>query len=104
MLDSRTYRTVRDRVIKAALDQPDSVIVDVTALSAPAESAWAVFTSARWHLTTWPEVPIALVCEHADGRRVLARNGITRYVGVYDWVATATSATRTAPRARRRVR
>ncbi|PRC59042.1 sulfate transporter, partial [Mycobacterium sp. ITM-2017-0098] len=33
-----------------------------------------------------------------------ARNGITRYVGVYDWVATATSATRTAPRARRRVR
>ncbi|PRC50464.1 sulfate transporter, partial [Mycobacterium sp. ITM-2017-0098] len=41
VLDSRTYRTVRDRVIKAALDQPDSVIVDVTALSAPAESAWA---------------------------------------------------------------
>lgn len=102
VLDGSTYRTVRDRVIKAALDEPDCVVVDVTGLSAPAESAWAVFTSARWHLTNWPEVPIALVCAHRDGQRTLARNGITRYVPVYDSLAAAAAAD--MPQTRRRVR
>ena len=104
LLDSSTYRTVRDRVIKAAIDQPDSVIIDITELTAPASSAWSVFTSARWHLTTWPEVPVALVCGHERGRHVLARNGITRYVAVYDSVAAAVKAIpRTPHPGRRRV-
>jgi hypothetical protein len=106
VLDSVTYRTVRDRVIKAALDRPDSVVVDVTGLLAPTESAWSVFTSARWHLTIWPEVPIELVCGHAEGRHALARNGITRYLPVYDTVEAAAAAvsTHTTPAGRRRVR
>ena len=49
-LDSITYRSLRDQIIKAALDEPKAVIVDVTHLGVPAESAWVVFTSARWHV------------------------------------------------------
>ncbi|MCW2653759.1 MAG: sulfate transporter [Mycobacterium sp.] len=82
-LNSATYLSLRDVIIKAALDEPRAVIVDVTRLVVPAPSAWAVFTSARWHITRWPDVPMALVCEHREGREAVARNGVSRYVPVY---------------------
>ena len=90
-LDGRTYREVRDSVIKAALEEPRAVFVDVTALSVPSESAWAAFTSARWHVGTWPAVPIVLVCAHGAGRDAITRSGAARHVPVY---ATAQSAAR----------
>lgn len=83
VLDGTSYLKLRDIIIKGALDGPRAVIVDVTALSVPSESAWAVFTSARWHVSVWPEVPILLVCAHGEGRQAITRNGITRYVPVY---------------------
>ncbi len=105
LLDSSTYRTARDRMIKAALDEPRAVVVDVTDLAVPAESAWAVFTSARWHLTSWPEVSLSLVCGHTAGRHALARNGILRYLPVYGTVPDATAAAAHGMMApRRRVR
>lgn len=82
-LDSTTYLSLRDTIIKAALDQPHAVVVDVTSLVVPAPSAWAVFTSARWHVSEWPDVPMVLVCAHAEGRGAIVRNGIARYVPVY---------------------
>lgn len=106
VLDGTTYRTVRDHVIKAAMDQPESVVVDITELSAPAESAWAVFTSARWHLVTWPETAVILVCRHEPGRQTLKRNGITRYLSVYGTFEAAAEAVagHGKPQGRRRVR
>lgn len=92
VLDSRTYRSLRDSIIKTALEEPRAVIVDVTDLEVPAESALAVFTSARWHVGRWPEVPILLVCEHRGLRSALARNGVTRYVPSYDSVQAAMDA------------
>jgi anti-anti-sigma regulatory factor len=92
ILDGSTYRTLRDTVVKSALDQPSGVVVNVTRLDAPSPSAWAVFTSARWHVSTWPDVPITLVCEHERGRLVLHRNGITRYVPAYADLASAVAA------------
>lgn len=83
VLDSSTYRTVRDTVIKAALDEPRAVIVDVDRLRVPSASAWAVFTSARWHVSIWPDVPVALVCARPQVRRALAGGGVTRYVPVH---------------------
>jgi hypothetical protein len=92
VLDGSTYLTLRDSIIKAALDQPDAVIVDVNALEVPADSAWTVFTSARWHVSTWPDVPIVLIC--ADGRRrtMIRANGVTRYVPVHPTADDALSA------------
>jgi anti-anti-sigma factor len=88
-LDSGTYRQLRDEIIKAALEEPRAVIVDVTDLDVPAESALAVFTSARWHVDRWPKVSIMLVCEHPGRRSAIARSGITRYVSAYATVRAA---------------
>ena len=106
VLDSSTYRSLRDRIIKAALDEPQAVIVDVTDLVVPAESAWVVFTSARWHVGVWPEVPIMLVCEHVAGRSAIARNGVTRYVPLHASLQAALDAVTCAgaPPLRRRAR
>ena len=80
VLDSTTYRGLRDAVIKAALGEPRAVIVDVNRLGVPSASAWSVFTSARWHVSTWPDVPILLVCADPQRRQVIARCGVARYV------------------------
>ncbi|HWF30465.1 MAG TPA: STAS domain-containing protein [Mycobacterium sp.] len=83
VLDSMTYRSLRDAIIKAALDEPRAVIVDVNKLSVPSESAWSVFTSARWHVSIWPDVPILLVCELQRSLRAITANGVSRYVPVH---------------------
>ncbi|MGA5463445.1 STAS domain-containing protein [Mycobacterium sp. NPDC050041] len=92
VLDTTTYLPLRDSIIKAALDEPRAVIVDIAHLEVPAQSALAVFTSARWHVQRWPEVPIALVCEHADSRDAVVQNGVARYVPVYPTVDEALQA------------
>ena len=92
LLDNRTYRGLRDRIVKAALDGPQAVLVDVGRLEVPAASAWAVFTSARWLVNTWPDVPIALVCDSVATRSAIRRNGITRYVPVFPSAGTALDA------------
>ena len=89
VLDSVTYLELRNTIIKAAMDQPPAVLIDVTQLWVPASSAWSVFTSARWHVKTWPDVPIMLTCAHEDGRDDIARNGVARYVPVYSSAETA---------------
>lgn len=89
VLDSSTYRGLRDSVIKAALDEPKAVIVDVNRLAVPSQSAWAVFTSARWHVNIWPDVPILLVSADIRDRRAIARCGVARYVPVHPTCAAA---------------
>jgi anti-anti-sigma regulatory factor len=61
VLNARTYQQVRDSVINVAIDQSTAVIVDINDLEVRDDQSWAVFTSARWHVQQWPEVPIALV-------------------------------------------
>lgn len=104
VLDSTTYLRLRDAVIKAALDEPSAVIVDVNGLDVPTASAWSVFTSARWHVSTWPDVPILLVCARAVSRDI-ARAGVARYVPVHATFQAALCAVRSgARRLRRRAR
>lgn len=88
-LDETTYVPLRDAVVKAALDEPRAVIVDVNSLVVRDEAAWAVFTSARWQVAEWPDVPIGLVCAHAQGQNAVRRNGVTRYVPVYPTLRVA---------------
>ncbi|MCV7280758.1 anti-sigma factor antagonist [Mycolicibacterium flavescens] len=89
VLDSDTYRSVRDTIIKAALDEPRGVVVDLAGLRVSAESALAVFTSAAWYVERWPQVPIMLVADSSPARSALARNGVARYVPVYASVRAA---------------
>ncbi len=102
VLDSSTYSTLRDHVIKAALEEPAAVLVEVSALHASSESAWVVFTSARWHVCNWPEVPIMLVCDDGACRSAIARNGVSRYVPVHPSVAAAVDALSDCARTYRR--
>ena len=92
LLDATTYLSLRDSIIKAALDSPTGVIIDMSELFVPRESALAVFTSARWHVQRWPEVSIVLICDHHAGRDALIRNGVTRYVPVYPTLESASAA------------
>ena len=104
VLDSSTYVQLRNRIIEAALDGPRAVLVDVNALHVPAFSAWKVFTSARWHVSTWPDVPIMLLCGDAGRRRTIARSGVTRHVPVHATVEAALGSLTDARRARSRTR
>ncbi|OBI28837.1 sulfate transporter [Mycobacterium sp. E1386] len=105
VLDSSTYRHVRDTVIKAALDEPQAVIVDVNRLCVPTTSAWTVFTSARWHVSTWPDVPILLVCAEPRVRRSIIAGGVARYVPVHPSRESALNAVRSqSTQVRRRAR
>lgn len=83
VLDSSTYLKLRDAIIKAALDEPRVVLIDVNGLDVPAVSAWAVFTSARWHVSTWPDIPVVLICGQTRRRTAIAGTGVTRYVPVH---------------------
>ena len=89
VLDSHTYLQLRNRVIEKALDEPRAVLIDVNALRVPASSLWKVFTSARWHVSIWPDVPIILICAHPGRQRIIARSGVTRYVPVHASVEAA---------------
>jgi anti-anti-sigma regulatory factor len=93
-LNARTYVPTRDAVIKAALDNPTAVIIDVNDLEVPDESSWAVFTSARWHTQHLPQVALALACGDPAVHQRLERMSISHYVPVFTGVAAATRAIR----------
>jgi anti-anti-sigma regulatory factor len=92
VLDVCTYRQARNAVTKVALEQPAAVIVDVDCLDVCGDYAWAVFTSARWQVNQWPDVPIVLVSSEAVRRRRLAGMAVARYVPVFESVAAAAAA------------
>lgn len=105
VLDGVTYRQARDAILKAAVDGPANLVMDVTAVDAPSASAWSVFTSARWLTSQWPDVPMGLSCGHLAGRETLIRNGIGRYVPIFHDVAAAVAAlTLAVPAVRLRMR
>lgn len=101
-LDSSTYHQARNSVISAAIEEPEAVVVDVSELHAPAESAWAAFTSARWHVSRWPDIPVVLVCDHEAGRAAIERSGAARHVPVHGDERAAAQAVRNPRGSRRR--
>lgn len=94
VLDSGTYRSLRDDVVEAALGEPRAVVVDVSRLSVPTDSSWSVFSSARWHVDGWPNTPIVLVSKYPDVRAAFGRTAASRSVAVYPNIATALASLR----------
>jgi anti-anti-sigma factor len=89
VLNARTYQRVRDALVKVAVDGARAVIVDVNDLEVGDGESWAVFTSARWCVQQWPEVPIVLVSSDPIVRKRLTVLSLPRHVPVYDSVAAA---------------
>ena len=104
VLDSSTYGALRAQIIKAILAEPAAVVIDITGLIVPAESALAVFTSARWYVDQWCDVPVVLVCAHRALRVALDNSGITRYVTAFRSVDEALCALTRVPSRRQRRR
>jgi hypothetical protein len=82
---------LREAIVNAALDEPCVLVVDITWLTVRENPAWAVFTSARWQIAEWPDVPLGLVSDQDQDRINLHRNGITRYVPLFTTVELALS-------------
>lgn len=101
LLDSKSYLTMRDSIIKEAVGEPGLIVVRVDRLMVPAASAWAVFTSARWHISTWPDVPLAIVAADPEILQVITRNAVARYVPCYADVESAVALAHRAPVRRR---
>lgn len=89
VLDSSTYRSLRDDVVQAAVGEPRAVIVDIGSLSVPADASWSVFSSARWIVDGWPNTPIMLVCSCPDTRSAFGRTGASRSIPVYPTISKA---------------
>ena len=47
LLDETSYVPLCEAIVKAALDEPRTLIIDITRLAVRDDAAWAVFTSAR---------------------------------------------------------
>jgi anti-anti-sigma factor len=83
VLDAGSSAPLRDSITKATLDKPSAVIVDITALRVPQESALSAFIGARWQLETQRDVPIVLVCAHRKIREAVTRSGVAGFMPVY---------------------
>ncbi|MEY8014751.1 STAS domain-containing protein [Mycobacterium servetii] len=83
VLDTANSAALRDAVVRTILDKPSALILDVTALRVPAESAWAAFIGARWQLHPGVDVPIVLVCARRANRDAIDRSGVARLMPVY---------------------
>jgi anti-anti-sigma factor len=92
VLDAANSAALRDSIRKAALDQPSAVIVDITALQVPAESALSAFISAYLQLGAQATAPIVLVCGDRGTRDALTRAEVTRFMPVYSTEKGATKA------------
>jgi hypothetical protein len=75
VLNSDTYRTTRDIILKAALDEPRVVPIEISRLEVPTRSALSVFTTAQRQTNRWPDIPMAMVCNLFGGRNTLECNG-----------------------------
>jgi len=72
-----------ESITNATLDGASAVVVNVSTVHAPADSAWTTFISARWQADTPPEIPIVLVCADRGSREAITRSGVVRFMPVY---------------------
>ncbi|OBA59698.1 sulfate transporter [Mycobacterium sp. 1100029.7] len=83
VLDASNSGALRDSISKATLQEPSAVIVNISGLKVPAESAWSAFISAHLQLGTHVKAPIVLVSGDRTAREAITRSEITRFMPVY---------------------
>ena len=68
ILDVSNTAALSDTIIKAILEEPEAVVVDVSALQVHSEAGWSALMGARWQLDPEPDVPLVLVCSQRATR------------------------------------
>jgi anti-anti-sigma factor len=82
-LDAAHETPLRERILKATLDDAAAVIVNVSGLKVHTESAWSAFMSAYWQLGDVAHIPILLVCTDRAAREAITRSGVTHFMPIY---------------------
>jgi anti-anti-sigma regulatory factor len=92
VLDVASYGDLRNTMVKAAIDEPRAVIIDLDGLSVPDRWALALFSSVSDQLAQWPGVPLLLSATREGQRDLLDRYRLARFVPVYSSVLDAVAA------------
>jgi anti-anti-sigma factor len=82
-LDAAHETPLRERILKATLDDAAAVIVNVSGLKVHTESAWSAFMGAYWQLGDAPHIPILLVCTDRATRDAITRSGVSHFMPIY---------------------
>jgi anti-anti-sigma factor len=82
-LDAAHEALLRERILKATLDDAAAVIVNVSGLKVPTESAWSAFMGAYWQVDRAPHIPIVLVCTDRAAREAITSSGVSHFMPVY---------------------
>jgi hypothetical protein len=101
VLDVSTYATLRDTLIKYALDEPAAVIVDIGELAVPSTYSLAVFSTVWMQLEEWPGVPLLLLSADRAQRARLVASPVGRFVPVVADLEAAMCAVGVPPYRRR---
>jgi hypothetical protein len=91
VLDSSTYRGLRDTLVKLTVEQPDALVVDLSELRIGSETALTVFSSVWMQVSEWPGVPVLLVTGDQAVQSLLS-GAISRYTPHFATVADALAA------------
>lgn len=100
-LDVRTFRELRDTLLKCAVELPDLVVVLMDGLVVEHNHLYSVFVQAWMRVSDWPGVPIMLVATDRERRRRLSLLPATRYVPVHASIRDAVAAGGDPPARRR---
>lgn len=91
VLNTANSAALRDCIVKATIEKPSAVMVNISGLKVPAEAAWTAFLAARWQLPH-PDVPIVLVCANRATREAISQSEVVCFMPVYSTEKAATKA------------
>jgi hypothetical protein len=94
VLDSTTYRSLRDGLLKCLAEAPEGIVVDVDRLEVAQNSALSVFSFVALRNGDWPGAKPVLVTSREDHHHRLRQNVIHKFVRVCRDTASARAAMR----------
>jgi anti-anti-sigma regulatory factor len=92
VLDTASYRELRDSMLKAGVDESRAVIVNVDGLDVQDRAPLSVFVAAAERLEQWPCVPLLVAGGTDELWQRLCEYRLHRYVQVHRSVAAAAAA------------
>jgi anti-anti-sigma factor len=102
VLDLSAVPALREDVLKAVVEQPRAVILDLTDLTALDARCTSIFDAVARQACEWPGTVLALCGAHDAVARTLARSGAPRFLALFEDVDEALRRAREQPPRQRR--
>jgi hypothetical protein len=100
-LSVATYPQMRDALLKAAVEWPEAVVVDLAGLAVDRISTLSVFPTVWLRLADWPGIPLLLAAGSGPLAATLQASAVPRFVPVHHDVDAAIGAVGRPPQRRR---